>query len=134
MDILNTMKSAFGGGSDPQQNNLITTVLSLIGGQSGGLQGLISRFESKGLGDVVNSWVSTGENKPISPDQVQTALGDDTVNTVAAKTGMDTHTVKSKLAEMLPQMVDKLTPDGKVPEGDLLSKGMGMLGGMFGKQ
>lgn len=133
MDILNTVKSAFGGGSNPQQNDLMSSVMNLIGGQSGGLQGLISQFASKGMGDVVNSWVSTGNNKPIAPDQVETALGSDTVNSLAAKTGMDTGTVKAQLAQMLPQMIDKLTPDGKVPEGDILSKGMGMLSGMFGK-
>lgn len=133
MDILNTVNSAFGGGSGQQQGNLMSTVMELINRQ-GGLQGLISRFNSKGLGDVVGSWVSTGENKPINPDQVQNAIGADTVNDLAAKSQMDPNTLKSKLAEMLPQVVDKLTPNGKVPEGDVVSQGMGMLGGLFGKK
>jgi uncharacterized protein YidB (DUF937 family) len=133
MDILNTMKTAFGGKSEGQQNDLMSAVMNLIRGQ-GGLQGLISQFSSKGLGDVVNSWVSTGENKPISPEEVQTALGSDTVNNLAAKTGMEPNTLKEKLAEVLPQVVDKLTPNGTVPEGDILHKGMEMLGGLFGKK
>lgn len=134
MSILDTMKSALGGDSGQQQNDLMSTVMNLIGGQGGGLQGLISQFSSKGLGDVVNSWVSTGKNLPVSPEQLKGVLGSDTVNSLASKTGMDVNALTAKLSEMLPQVVDKLTPDGKVPEGDLMTKGMSMLGGMFGKK
>ncbi len=132
MDILNTVKSALGGGD--KQNDLMSTVMNLVGGQSGGLNGLISQFTSKGLGDVIGSWVGTGKNLPVSPDQLKSALGDDTVKNIASKLGMDTNAVTSQLSNLLPQVVDKLTPDGKVPEGDLLSKGMSMLGGLFGKK
>jgi uncharacterized protein YidB (DUF937 family) len=134
MNILDTMKSALGGGSGQQQNDLMSTVMNLIGGQGAGLQGLISQFSSKGLGDIVNSWVSTGNNLPVSPEQLKGVLGSDTMNTLASKTGMDVNTLTAKLSEMLPQVVDKLTPDGKVPDGDLMTKGMSMLGGMFGKK
>ncbi len=132
MDILNTVKSALGGGD--KNNDLMSIVMNLIGGQKGGLNGLISQFASKGLGDVVGSWVSTGKNLPISPDQLQGVLGNDAVKNIASKLGMDTKSVTSQLSNLLPQVVDKLTPDGKVPEGDLMSKGMDMLGGLFGKK
>ena len=132
MDILNKVKSALGGGD--KQNDLMSTMINLVGGQSGGLNGLINKFTSKGLGDVIGSWVGTGKNLPVSPDQLKSALGDDTVKNIASKLGMDTNAVTSQLSNLLPQVVDKLTPDGKVPEGDLLSKGMGMLGGLFGKK
>lgn len=134
MDILNTVKSALGGSKGDKQNDLLSTVMNLIGGQSGGLNGLISQFTSKGLGDVIGSWVGTGKNLPVSPDQLKSALGDDTVKNIASKLGMDSNAVTSQLSNLLPDVVDKLTPDGKVPEGDILSKGMDMLGGLFGKK
>jgi uncharacterized protein YidB (DUF937 family) len=134
MDILNTVKSALGGGTGDKQNDLMATVMNLIGGKSGGLEGLISQFTSKGLGDVIGSWVSTGKNQAIAPDQIQSVLGSDQINNIASKLGMDTDAVKSQLSNLLPQVVDKLTPDGKVPEGDIMSKGMDMLGGLFGKK
>jgi uncharacterized protein YidB (DUF937 family) len=132
MDILETVNSALGGGDE--KNDLLSSVMGLIGVQSGGLNGLISKFNSKGLGDVVGSWVSTGKNLPVSGDQLKSALGDDTIKNIASKLGVSTNEVTSQLSNLLPQAVDKLTPDGKVPEGDLLSKGMEMLGGLFGKK
>ena len=134
MDILNTIKSAIGGGADDKQNDLMATVMNLVGGKSGGLDGLISQFASKGLGDVIGSWVGTGSNQAISPDQIQSVLGSDQIKNIAAKLGMDTNAVTSQLSNLLPQVVDKLTPDGKVPEGDIMSKGMDLLGGLFGKK
>lgn len=131
MDILNTVKSALGGGD--KKDDLMSSVIGMIGGQ-GGLNGLISQFASKGLGDVIGSWVGTGKNLPVSPDQLKSALGDDTVKNIASKLGMDTNAVTSQLSNLLPDVVDKLTPDGKVPEGDLMSKGIDMLGGLFGKK
>jgi uncharacterized protein YidB (DUF937 family) len=131
MDIMDTLKSAVGGGD--QKNDLMSTVMGLLGGQ-GGLQNLISQFGAKGLGDVIGSWVSTGKNLPISPDQLQSVLGNDAIKNIASKLGMDTKSVTSQLSNLLPQVVDKLTPDGKVPEGDIISKGMDLLGGLFGKK
>ena len=131
MDILNTVKSALGGGNN--QGDLLSSVMGLIGGQ-GGLNNLISQFGAKGLGDVIGSWVGTGKNLPVSPDQLKGVLGDDTVKNIASKLGMDSNAVTSQLSNLLPDVVDKLTPDGKVPEGDLMSKGMDLLGGLFGKK
>ncbi len=134
MELLNNIKSEIGGASGEKSNDLISTVLNLVGGQSGGLNGLISQFSSKGLGDIISSWVGTGKNQAISPDQVQHVLGNDQINNIAAKLGMDNNAVKSQLSNLLPQVVDKLTPDGKVPEGDIMSKGIDLLGGLFGKK
>jgi len=107
--------------------------MGLLGGQ-GGLQNLISQFGAKGLGDVVGSWVSTGKNLPISPDQLQGVLGNDAVKNIASKLGMDTKSVTSQLSNLLPQVVDKLTPDGKVLEGNILSQASDLLGGLLGKR
>lgn len=133
MDILNTVKSVLGGTGD-KEPDLMSSVLNLIGGQSGGLSGFVQQFASKGLGDVAQSWVSTGKNLPISPDQLQSVLGSDVVKGLASKLGMDSNALTSQLSNLLPQAVDKLTPEGKIPEGDILSQGMNLLGGLFGKK
>lgn len=130
MDILNTVKSALGGGD--KQGDLISSVMGLLGGQ-GGLNNLISQFGAKGLGDVIGSWVGTGKNIPISADQLKGVLGDDTLKNIASKLGMDSNALTSQLSNLLPDVVDKLTPEGKVPEGDLTSKATDLLGGLFGK-
>lgn len=134
MDLLNTIKSVMGGGSGNKQNDLMSTVMNLVAGQSGGLNGLISQFTSKGLGDVIGSWVGTGQNQPISSNQIHDVLGADTIKNMASKLGMDSNALTGQLSNLLPQVVDKLTPDGKVPDGDLMSKGMDLLGGLFGKK
>jgi uncharacterized protein YidB (DUF937 family) len=133
MDILNTVKSVLGGGGD-KQNDLMSVVMDLIGSQSGGLAGLVKQFTAKGLGDIISSWIGTGQNLPISSSQIQDVLGADTIKGIASKLGLDANAVTEQLSNLLPQVVDKLTPDGKIPEGDILSKGMGMLGGLFGKK
>lgn len=134
MDILNTIKSVLGGGKDDKQNDLMASILNLVGGKGGGLNGLINQFTSKGLGDVVSSWVGTGKNLPVSPDQIKKVFGDDTIKELASKTGMDQNSLTGQLSDLLPQVVDKLTPNGKVPEGDILSKGIDALSGLFGKK
>ena len=131
MDILNTIQSALGGGN--KKDDLMSSVMGLLGGQ-GGLDKLIGQFVSKGLGDVIGSWVSTGKNLPVSGDQLQSVLGKDTINNLASKLGMDKGALTSQLTNLLPNVVDKLTPDGKVPEGDIMSKGMDILGGLLGKK
>ncbi len=68
MDILNTIQSAVGGGD--KKDDLMSSVMGLLGDQ-GGLQNLISQFDAKGLGDIIGSWVGTGQNKSISADQIQ---------------------------------------------------------------
>ena len=102
--------------------------------QTGGLQGLIQSFQQGGLGDIVNSWVSSGQNLPISAEQIQSVLGGSGLQELAAKLGISPAQASGSLAEMLPQMVDKMTPNGEVPQGgDLLSQGMDLLkkGGLF---
>ncbi len=133
MDILNSVKSVLGGGEN-KQNDLMSSIMFLVGSESGGLNGLISQFKTKGLGDVISSWVGTDKNLPVSSDQIKSVLGNDTVKEMASKLGMDSNALTGQLSNLLPQVVDKLTPEGKVPEGDILSKGMDILGGLFGKK
>ena len=80
-----------------------------------GLGGLIKQFQQKGLGDVVDSWVSTGKNKNVAPDQISVALGGDVVDDLSRRTGLTRDQVVGELARMLPNVVDNLTPDGRLP-------------------
>jgi uncharacterized protein YidB (DUF937 family) len=114
-----------GGGA---QGDLTSAITHLLGStETGGLSGLVQQFASKGLGDVVNSWVGTGQNLPISADQIQHGLGSDLINQLAQKSGLNAQDITSQLSQLLPQVVDKLTPEGKIPQGDLLSTGLGVL-------
>src|SRR5512139_361927 len=113
-------------------NDLADSVIGLIKNQAGGLSGLVEQFKSKGLGDLASSWVSTGENKPISPSQLSSALGNDQIQGIASKLGISTDAAASKLSEFLPKIVDKLTPDGAVPEGGALDKGLDSIKKLFG--
>lgn len=83
--------------------------------QHGGLQGLVNQFQQTGLGSIVQSWVGTGKNLSIDPSQIQQALGSETVHNIAAKLGISTDEVAKKLAEILPESVDKMTPQGVIP-------------------
>jgi len=83
---------------------------------SGGLGDLLNRFQQNGHGDVANSWIGTGANRAVSPDQLQEALGPDTVNTLAEQAGLSQIDVLSGLSRDLPDAVDQLTPDGRIPE------------------
>lgn len=82
--------------------------------QNGGLQGLANKFSQGGAGNAFASWVGTGENQAISTDQIQKVLGSDQVRALAAKMGIDPAQASTLLAQYLPKVVDKLTPQGKV--------------------
>lgn len=116
----------FGGG-----NALLETVLQLVNNpQTGGLGGLVQSFQQGGLAEIVNSWVSTGQNLPISAEQIESVLGNSTLQDLAAKLGMSNEQISGGLAAMLPQVVDQLTPNGEVPQGgDLLAQGLDLLKG-----
>jgi uncharacterized protein YidB (DUF937 family) len=86
-------------------------------GQSG-LDGLIDRFQRGGLGDLMESWVGHGENRPVQPRQLSDALGSDTVDALAQRTGLPREDLLSQLAEALPQVIDRLTPQGRRPTGE----------------
>jgi uncharacterized protein YidB (DUF937 family) len=81
----------------------------------GGVQGLVNQFEQKGLGGIAKSWVSTGPNQPISAQQLQQVLGSENVTQLASKLNVSQQELLNKLAELLPQHVDKMTPGGAIP-------------------
>ncbi len=121
-----------GGGTS--QNPLMDIVFGLISNpQTGGLQGLIQTFKEKGLGDAVSSWISTGENQPVSGGQIQNALGGNFIQQIAEKLGSSGSEVSGGLANLLPEIIDKLTPNGNLPESDQLNQGLESLKQKFFK-
>jgi len=109
---------------------LIGVIESMVNNpQTGGLSGLITAFEQKGLGGVAASWVGTGQNLPISADQLQSVLGSEQVQAIAQKLGLSPQEISGHLAELLPQVIDKLTPGGSVPQGGEIGALLGALGG-----
>lgn len=103
--------------------------------QAGGLDGILGKLRAGGLGDEVDSWVSTGTNAPVEPDRLATALGPDTVQKLSAGSGLDIKQLLPLLAMFLPQIINALTPNGQVPSGGLngaTGGGLGDLGGMLG--
>ena len=96
---------------------MLQSVLRLMQHQSvGGIVGLMQKFEAAGLGHLVSGWVSNGPNPPVSPDQVQQALGDEPVRQFAQQNNLSTGAAKGVLAQLLPHVVDHLTPGGSVPQ------------------
>jgi uncharacterized protein YidB (DUF937 family) len=143
MSLLDTLASTFGNSSQGggAQSGLIAAAMEFVNNQPGGLNGLIQRFHENGAGDIVSSWVGTGENKSINSDTVTNVLGSDAVSQIAQKAGLSGDQVSGMLATVLPHLVNHATPDGQVPAdgkldvGGLLGSlgGLGALAGMFGK-
>ena len=104
------------------------------GGAGGGLGALLEQFQKGGLGDVAASWVGTGQNLPISAEQLQSVLGGDQIGALAQQAGLSQGDLMGQLAQMLPQVVDRLTPNGQLPAGgeaDLSGMLSSVLGGLM---
>ncbi|MDO9092541.1 MAG: YidB family protein [Rubrivivax sp.] len=125
-----------GGGGHAALFSAVIGMLAQGGGQGGGsglgglggLGGLISKMQRSGLGDVAASWVGTGQNQPIGADQLGQVLGGDMIEGLTRQLGMNQGDLLGQLSQMLPQVVDTLTPEGRVPQGDL----GGLLGSLLG--
>ena len=111
---------------NPQIAKAALSLLSTSGGGSG-LGGVLGALQSKGLGDVVSSWVGTGANKAISPEQVHSALGSAQVQQFAQQAGIGGKEASAALAGLLPSLVDKLSPDGKLPDAKGIESMIGKL-------
>ncbi|MGL4725504.1 MAG: YidB family protein [Scandinavium sp.] len=127
MSLFDQVAGMFGG--QEGQAGTYQAILSWINEQ-GGIAALVEKFQQGGLGGIVESWISSGANHPVSPDQVTSALGSPAVASLAEKLGIDPQTASNLIAEHLPKVVDTLSPEGKVnSQQDLLSEGLTLLKG-----
>ena len=127
-EVLGGRKPAPGGGPGPYDSPGEGGVLDKLGGLfsgtsagsvlSGGLRDLVDRFKQNGLGQTADSWVSTGPNQQLRTDQLEQAIGPDTLNTLSEQTGLSREELVSRLTRELPAAVDKLTPGGRLPTED----------------
>jgi len=115
MGLLDSILAAASGktGATGEANPLMGIISGLLA-QSGGLEGLASKFSQSGQGNAFQSWVGMGENQAVSSNQIQNALGSEQVNAMASRMGVDPAMASNFLAEYLPKIVDKLTPAGKI--------------------
>jgi len=105
--------------SNPQVRQLVMSLLGQLGGKAGGganMAGLMQNLGSNGLGEQVRSWVSTGDNQPITPDQITKAIGPEQLHRAAESAGMSDKQAADSLAKVLPQMVDQASPSGQPPQ------------------
>ena len=93
----------------------MVSVVNDILEKHGGLQGVVSQFERNGLGSTVQSWISTGPNQTISPQDLHKALGPDLLRQLSQKSGLSEQDLAQRLAQVLPEAVDKMTPNGTLP-------------------
>lgn len=137
MSLLDSVLGSVMGGNNAAQSPMGSILGSLLGGGGGGmlgsllgggqqqqpqapggLGGLLQRFQHAGMGDVANSWVGSGPNQPVSPNQLQQVFGQDQVNQWAQQSNMQPHDLLSQLSQFLPHAVDRMTPNGQLPDGD----------------
>ena len=118
--------------SNPQLLQVVTGMLS-NGSAEGGLGGLIGKFQQAGLGDAMSSWIGGGPNQHVSPDQLTNVLGHDTIGNIATQLGLSHGEAAGQLSQLLPEVINHLTPAGQAPEGGLGGAGdlMGILGGLL---
>src|SRR5882724_9901713 len=119
MSLSDLAGQLLGGGGQQAGGNaaILTTLLKAVNSHPGGVGGLLQAFQQQGLGGVVNSWVGTGANQAVSPEQVQSALGSEQVQEVASKLGVSPQDASSSIAQWLPAIIVHLTPNGQVPAG-----------------
>lgn len=126
--VVGVLGQAQGGAQGGAQPALLDAVAGLLG--NGGLQDMVAKFEQGGLGHLIGSWIGSGQNLPISADQLHQVLGSETIAGLAQQLGLSHGDVAAQLSQLLPQVVDKLTPQGQVPEGGV--GGLGEIGNLLG--
>ena len=130
MDLSSILSGLGGGAGDTDPAKLTKGVQETFASQ-GGVDGLLGTLSQGGLGDEVQSWISTGENKPVDPQRLGSALGPDTVNQLSSKTGMSVQMLLPLLSMFLPMIIDRMTPDGNAPKTGP-DGGLGQIGDVLG--
>jgi uncharacterized protein YidB (DUF937 family) len=138
MDDLSGLMSGLGGGAGGAGGTDPSAALAGLSGavaDEGGLDALVGKLRDAGMGDAVDSWIGGGPNQQVDPQALGAALGDDEMQRLSAKSGLDIGALLPLMAAFLPQIINMLTPNGTVPEGGLngaAQGGLGDLGGMLG--
>jgi uncharacterized protein YidB (DUF937 family) len=122
------MGGMMGGGQQQQQNPLLAIALQMLQ-QNGGLEGILGKFQQAGFGEQADSWVSTGQNLPIDPGALGQVFGQEELGQIARQTGMSQQDLSGGLADLLPGLIDGMTPKGQVPaeSSDLVNQALAML-------
>jgi uncharacterized protein YidB (DUF937 family) len=130
LDGLAGLAGAVGGGGQgaPGVAGALAELLShQQGGGAGGLGALVQAFEQQGLGHIINSWIGTGPNQPVTAAQLQQVLGGERLQAIAGRLGVSPDALAGQLAATLPQLIDHLTPNGTIPQGGLLQQALSAL-------
>jgi uncharacterized protein YidB (DUF937 family) len=137
MSLLDIAEQALGGANSPGGSTAaISEVMNLVNSYPGGVGGLVGAFEKNGLGGVASSWVGSGANQPVTVQQVQTGVGPDAISSIASKLGVSPDMASGVLAQLLPHVIDHMTPGGQVPAaggGDMMSMGESILKGLLNR-
>ena len=113
MELLNIAKNALKGGEAGWGNPLMEEIMQMLANpKTGGLQELAKSFQDSGLGQQISSWVGNGSNLPISTDQIKKVFDSAQLGQIASKLGLTENETTAELADMLPKLIDKLTPSG----------------------
>ncbi|MEZ5702742.1 MAG: YidB family protein [Burkholderiaceae bacterium] len=134
--LIGAAAGSLGGGNQAQGNNgmggidpqVLMGIVGALLNNAGGLSGILSKLQQNGLGDAAASWVGTGQNQPVSADALGGALGPDLMSMIASQLGSNQQQAAGTMADLLPGLIDKLTPQGQVPQDD----GLGALGSLLG--
>ena len=125
-DVLGQVQSRLGAQAGGTHPDLVPELMRLLNGV-GGVAGLVQMFSQGGLGHIAQSWVGTGNNLPVSASQLEQVLGSGQLQALAGKLGLPAGALSQQLTQVLPHLVDTLTPNGQVPQGDVLGGAMGAL-------
>ena len=128
-DPLGSVLGRLGGANQQQSGNLLLQLALSMLQQNGGLEGILGKFREGGLSQQADSWVGTGQNMNISADQLQQVFGSSTISDLASRLGMSEQQAGSGMAELLPEIINRLTPEGQVPEysNEEISRGLSAL-------
>ena len=138
MGLLDSVAGMLGDNSPGGANTaaLVQQITQILAGsaQGDGLGGLVQQFERMGLGHIISSWIGTGQNLPISPEQLQQVLGQGRIGQIAQSLGLQPDQVATQLTQLLPHVVDQVTPQGQVPAGGVAHTDVaGALSSLFGQ-
>ena len=130
-DLLGGLAGGNSSGATGGGQSLLTTAVELLNNHPGGVTGLLQSFHSQGLGDLAASWLGNGQNLPVTADQIQSVLGNEQVQQFAQKLGISPDLASGQLAQILPALIDHISPNGQVPQGGVAAEGLSLLEGLF---